>query len=152
MPIKPLVDALDFNYLVNTLQELAKVPAAVPMGTEVFMEPDDPVLVRYVQEEIKPRLTAIGDVNLVNVPHNQIVVNVGDGGRGQIHALTAASLMYAATTLNRVLDEALQIHGGAGYVWESEINRLYRANKLLEIGAGTTEVRKMIISGEVLRA
>tara|TARA_Y100000588_G_scaffold274334_1_gene290319 strand:- start:2211 stop:3428 length:1218 start_codon:yes stop_codon:yes gene_type:complete len=79
-------------------------------------------------------------------------LNVGDGGRGQIHALTAASLMYAATTLNRVLDEALQIHGGAGYVWESEINRLYRANKLLEIGAGTTEVRKMIISGEVLRA
>jgi len=79
-------------------------------------------------------------------------LNVGDGGRGQIHALTAASLMYAATTLNRVLDEALQIHGGAGYVWESEINRLYRANKLLEIGAGTTEVRKIIISGEVLRA
>ncbi len=79
-------------------------------------------------------------------------LEVGDGGRGHIHALTAASLMYAANTLNRVLDEALQIHGGAGYIWESEINRLYRANKLLEIGAGTTEVRKMIISGELLRS
>ena len=78
-------------------------------------------------------------------------LEIGDGGRGHIHALTAASLMYAANTLNRVLDEALQIHGGAGYIWESEINRLYRANKLLEIGAGTTEVRKMIISGELLR-
>lgn len=78
-------------------------------------------------------------------------LEVGDGGRGHIHALTAASLMYASNTLNRVLDEAVQIHGGAGYIWESEINRLYRANKLLEIGAGTTEVRKMIISGELLR-
>ena len=78
-------------------------------------------------------------------------LEAGDGGRGHIHALTAASLMYASNTLNRVLDEAVQIHGGVGYIWESEINRLYRANKLLEIGAGTTEVRKMIISGELLR-
>jgi isovaleryl-CoA dehydrogenase len=53
--------------------------------------------------------------------------------------------------LNKVLDEAVQVHGGAGYIWESEINRLYRGNKLLEIGAGTTEVRKMIISGELLK-
>ena len=81
MPIKPLVDALDLNYLVNTLQELAKVPAAVPMGTEVFMEPDNPVLVRYVQEEIKPKLTAMGDVTLIDVPENQIVVEIGNGGR-----------------------------------------------------------------------
>ena len=68
-----------------------------------------------------------------------------------IHADTAASVMYAANTLNKVLDEAVQIHGGAGYMWESEVNRLYRGNKLLEIGAGTTEVRKMIISQELLR-
>ena len=57
----------------------------------------------------------------------------------------------AAETLNKVLDKAVQIHGGAGYIWESEINRLYRSTKLLEIGAGTTEVRKMIIGGELLR-
>jgi isovaleryl-CoA dehydrogenase len=58
--------------------------------------------------------------------------------------------MYAADTLNQVLDEAVQIHGGSGYIWETEINRLYRAIKLAEIGAGTTEVRKLIISGELL--
>ncbi len=75
----------------------------------------------------------------------------GGGGRGEIHKITAASVMFAANTLNRVLDEAVQIHGGAGYIWESEINRLYRAIKLLEIGAGTTEVRKIIISSEMLR-
>ena len=77
-------------------------------------------------------------------------LEIGGGGRGHIHALTAASVMYAAETMNRVLSEAVQIHGGGGYIWESEINRLFRATKLLEIGAGTTEVRKLIISGELL--
>ncbi|WP_342642932.1 acyl-CoA dehydrogenase family protein [Rhodoligotrophos ferricapiens] len=78
-------------------------------------------------------------------------LEVGGGGRGHIHALTAASVMYAAETMGRVLSDAVQIHGGSGYIWESEINRLYRSSKLLEIGAGTTEVRKMIISGELLK-
>ena len=77
-------------------------------------------------------------------------LEIGGGGRGRIHALTAASVMYASEGMNRVLSEAVQIHGGSGYIWESEINRLYRAIKLLEIGAGTTEVRKLIISSELL--
>lgn len=78
-------------------------------------------------------------------------MEIGEGGRGDIHMLTAASVMYAAQTVNKVLDLAVQVHGGAGYIWESEVNRLYRSIKLLEIGAGTTEVRKMIISGELLK-
>jgi len=78
-------------------------------------------------------------------------LEVGGGGRGSIHKITAASVMYTAETMNKVLNEAVQIHGGTGYIWESEVNRLYRAIKLLEIGAGTTEVRKIIISEEMLR-
>ncbi|MGJ7610169.1 MULTISPECIES: acyl-CoA dehydrogenase family protein [unclassified Variovorax] len=78
-------------------------------------------------------------------------LEVGGGGRGDIHMITAASVMYAAETMNKVLNEAVQIHGGLGYIWESEVNRLYRAIKLLEIGAGTTEVRKVIISDELLK-
>ena len=78
-------------------------------------------------------------------------LEIGGGGRGEIHKITAASVMYTAETMNRVLNEAVQIHGGSGYIWESEVNRLYRAIKLLEIGAGTTEVRKVIISEEMLR-
>jgi isovaleryl-CoA dehydrogenase len=78
-------------------------------------------------------------------------LEVGSGGRGRIHRLTAATVMYAANSLNAVLDHAVQIHGGMGYIWESEVNRLYRAIKLLEIGAGTTEVRKIIIAEELLK-
>ena len=51
------------------------------------------------------------------------------------HGLAAA--LHAATHCMRVLDDAVQIHGGYGYMWETEVNRLYRAGKLLEIGAGT---------------
>ncbi len=75
----------------------------------------------------------------------------GEAGKGDIHMLTAASVRYAADTMNMVLDNAMQIHGGSGYIWESEINRLYRSIKLLEIGAGTTEVRNLIIGGELMR-
>jgi isovaleryl-CoA dehydrogenase len=78
-------------------------------------------------------------------------LEIGGGGRGSIHKISAASVMFAADTMNKVLNEAVQIHGGSGYIWDSEINRLYRAIKLLEIGAGTTEVRKIIISEEMLR-
>ena len=78
-------------------------------------------------------------------------LEIGSGPRGDIHMLTAASVMYAGQAVNRVLDHAMQIHGGSGYIWESEVNRLYRSIKLLEIGAGTTEVRKMIIAGELLK-
>ena len=78
-------------------------------------------------------------------------VEIGGGGRGDIHKLTAASVMFTANAVNKVLDLAVQIHGGSGYIWESEINRLFRSTKLLEIGAGTTEVRKMIIAGELLK-
>ncbi|HEY3699207.1 MAG TPA: acyl-CoA dehydrogenase family protein, partial [Spongiibacteraceae bacterium] len=77
-------------------------------------------------------------------------IDTNGGGRGDIHKLTAAGVLYVAETMNKVLNEAVQVHGGTGYIWESEINRLYRSIKLLEIGAGTSEVRKIIISDELL--
>ena len=78
-------------------------------------------------------------------------LEVGGGGRGAAHKITAASILYAGEACNRILNHAVQIHGGSGYIWESEINRLFRCIKILEIGAGTSEVRKMIIAEELLR-
>ena len=51
----------------------------------------------------------------------------------------------------RVLDSAVQIHGGMGFMRESEVNRLYRSGKVLEIGAGTNQVRQLIVANELLR-
>jgi isovaleryl-CoA dehydrogenase len=62
----------------------------------------------------------------------------------------AAVVLQAARMFTSVADKALQIHGGTGYIWETEINRLYRAAKLWEIGAGTTQIRQVIIADELL--
>ena len=62
----------------------------------------------------------------------------------------AASIMYAAEVSTRVALDAVQIHGGYGYLMESEVQRILRDAKLLEIGAGTTEVRQTIIARELL--
>jgi isovaleryl-CoA dehydrogenase len=73
-----------------------------------------------------------------------------DAGHGAIHAHSAAAILYATKMMREVADESVQVHGGAGYMWEMEINRLYRDAKLLEIGAGTQEVRRGIV-GKYLR-
>ena len=62
----------------------------------------------------------------------------------------AALILQAGRIFSSVADKALQVHGGAGYIWETEINRLYRAGKLWEIGAGTTEIRQLIIAKHLL--
>ena len=72
-------------------------------------------------------------------------------GRGEINQRCAASVMFAANACSEILDKAVQVHGGNGFMWEMEVNRLYRAGKLFEIGAGTTEVRKLIIAKELLK-
>lgn len=79
-------------------------------------------------------------------------VSEGQSGRGEIHRLTAAGVLFTGESLNQVLNDAVQIHGGNGYMWETEVNRLFRGIKMLEIGAGTSEVRRMIIAGELLRS
>jgi isovaleryl-CoA dehydrogenase len=78
-------------------------------------------------------------------------IGEGEGGRGEFHKLTAAAILHSAETCTRVVSDAVQVFGGAGYMRETEVNRLYRASKLLEIGAGTSEIRKVIIAGELLR-
>jgi isovaleryl-CoA dehydrogenase len=79
-------------------------------------------------------------------------LEAGGGGRGEVHKLCAAALLQAAEACSKIAADAVQIHGGAGYMWEMEVNRIYRATKLIEIGAGTSEVRRMIIAEELLRA
>ena len=44
-------------------------------------------------------------------------LELGEGGRGEIHMQTAAAVMYAAEAMNRVVDDAVQVHGGMGYIW-----------------------------------
>ena len=76
----------------------------------------------------------------------------GGGGRGDIHKLCAASIMTTGNMLLSVTDKAVQIHGGSGFIWDTEVNRHYRNAKVSTIGAGTNEIRRLIIGDELLRA
>jgi short-chain 2-methylacyl-CoA dehydrogenase len=67
--------------------------------------------------------------------------------QGRDFALAAAEAkLYTGELSNRVANAALQIHGGYGYMEESAISRLYRDQKILEIGEGTNEVQRMVIA------
>ena len=66
---------------------------------------------------------------------------------GRPFALDAAmAKLYTGELSHRVANNALQIHGGYGFMEESPISRLYRDQKILEIGEGTNEVQRMVIS------
>ncbi len=67
--------------------------------------------------------------------------------RGRPFALEAAmAKLYTGELSNRVVNASLQIHGGYGYTDEFAISRLYRDQKILEIGEGTNEVQRMVIA------
>ncbi len=60
--------------------------------------------------------------------------------------------MYATEMAQRVIDSAVQIHGGQGVVSGAPVERLYREIRSLRIYEGTTEIQKLVIAGQVLAA
>jgi len=64
--------------------------------------------------------------------------------------LVAMAKWFACSTAVRVVDEALQLHGGYGYFNDHDIERFYRAAKVLEIYEGTKEIEKLIIARRIL--
>jgi alkylation response protein AidB-like acyl-CoA dehydrogenase len=69
-------------------------------------------------------------------------------------AKTAASMakVFASEVAMRAATKALQIHGGAGYIAEFPIERIFRDAKLTEIGEGTSEIQRMVIARDILGA
>ena len=67
--------------------------------------------------------------------------------QGRPFALDAAmAKLYTGELSHRVVNHALQIHGGYGFMDEFPISRLYRDQKILEIGEGTNEVQRLVIA------
>ena len=68
----------------------------------------------------------------------------------RVSRLAASALLFAAESANRATNQALQIHGGYGYTKDFPIERFFRDAKLLDIGAGTNEIRRILIARELL--
>lgn len=72
--------------------------------------------------------------------------------RGEVDTkLIAMAKWFSGETAVRVVDEALQIHGGYGFIGEYDISRLYRDAKIVEIYEGTKEIEKVIIGRRLLK-
>jgi acyl-CoA dehydrogenase len=59
--------------------------------------------------------------------------------------------LYATEAAQRIVDQSVQIHGGAGLVRGSTVERLYRDVRALRIYEGTSEIQKLIIARELLK-
>jgi len=74
-----------------------------------------------------------------------------DQGRPAMHAAAMAKL-FASEAAMKAATKAVQIHGGAGYITEFPVERIFRDAKLTEIGEGTSEVQRLVIAREILKA
>ena len=73
--------------------------------------------------------------------------------RGEVtRADAAACVLYASEEGMKVAHQAVQAMGGAGFLADAPVARMFRDAKLMEIGAGTSEIRRMLIGREMMAA
>ena len=73
--------------------------------------------------------------------------------RGEITRQDAAGcVLYASEQAMKIAHQAVQAMGGAGFLADAPVARLFRDAKLMEIGAGTSEIRRMLIGRELMSA
>ena len=69
----------------------------------------------------------------------------------KINKEASMAKLYASEAAMEITKEAIQIHGGFGYVKDYHVERYFRDAKILEIGEGTSEIQRLIISREILK-
>ena len=74
-----------------------------------------------------------------------------DCGRMDAKQKSSMAKFYATEAAQRIVDQALQIHGGNGLVAGSIMERLYRDVRALRIYEGTSEIQKIVIARELLK-
>jgi alkylation response protein AidB-like acyl-CoA dehydrogenase len=75
---------------------------------------------------------------------------IKDSGKNYMEAASMAKV-FASEMVNRVTAEALQIHGGNGYVREYLVEKLYRDARITTIYEGTSEIQRLVIGRGVLK-
>ena len=145
------------SILMSGLDYERVVLAAGPLG---IMQACLDVVVPYVRER-RQFGKAIGEFELVQgkLADMYVAMNASRAyvysvakacDRGQTTREDAAgAILYAAENATRVALDAIQLLGGSGYVNENPTGRFLRDAKLYEIGAGTSEIRRMLIGREL---
>ena len=144
--------------LMSGLDFERAVLAGIPLG---IMQACLDVVLPYVRER-KQFGKPIGEFQLMQAKIADMYVAL-NSSRAYVYAVAkscdagrttrfdaAAALLLAAENTERVASEAVQALGGAGYTKDWPVERLYRDAKLLGIGGGTNEIRRMLIGRELI--
>ena len=75
------------------------------------------------------------------------IKNIG----GDLTTAAAMAKMYSSESCVKIAGDAVQIHGGYGYIKEFPVEKFYRDSKLCTIGEGTTEIQKLVIARNILK-
>src|SRR6185436_7160176 len=76
---------------------------------------------------------------------------VGYQGGGVLHARAAAVKLHASEMAGRVVDRAVQVLGGRGYMRENPVERLYRDLRVDRIWEGTSEIQRVVLANELVK-
>jgi isovaleryl-CoA dehydrogenase len=149
--VKVLMSGLDYERVVLSGIQLGIMQACLD------------VVLPYVRER-RQFGTPIGSFQLIQAKVADMVVALNsarayvyavaracDAGRTTRHD-AAGAILYASESAVKVAEQAVQALGGAGYTKDWPVERYWRDSKLLDIGAGTNEVRRMLIGREVIGA
>lgn len=147
--VKVLMSGLDYERVVLSGIQLGIMQACLD------------VVLPYVRER-KQFGTPIGSFQLMQAKVADMVVALNsarayvyavakacDAGRTTRHD-AAGAILYASESAVKVAEQAVQALGGAGYTRDWPVERYWRDAKLLDIGAGTNEIRRMLIGREVI--
>jgi len=74
-----------------------------------------------------------------------------DQGAERVTVEAAMAKSYATEAAQRIVDDAVQLLGGAGVLASSPVDRLYRSVRALRIYEGTTEIQRLVVAGALLR-
>jgi isovaleryl-CoA dehydrogenase len=147
------------NVLMSGLDYERAVLAAGPLG---IMQAALDVALPYVHDR-KQFDTPIGEFQLVQGKLADIYTRL-NASRAYVYAVAracdrgqttrkdaAGAILFAAEAATQVALDAIQLLGGNGYINEYPTGRLLRDAKLYEIGAGTSEIRRMLIGRELFK-
>jgi isovaleryl-CoA dehydrogenase len=147
------------NVLMSGLDYERAVLAAGPLG---IMQAALDVVLPYVHDR-KQFDTPIGEFQLVQGKLADIYTRL-NASRAYVYAVAracdrgqttrkdaAGAILFAAEAATQVALDAIQLLGGNGYINEYPTGRLLRDAKLYEIGAGTSEIRRMLIGRELFK-
>lgn len=107
---------------------------------------------QLIQQKLADMYTEIEAARLLCYKAAILADSAKRGGKGtDVHQIAAAAILFTAEMACRVCEEAVQIHGGYGYCLEYPVQRFWRDAKLGTIGAGTSEIRRLIVARELLQ-